>query len=107
MSYFEAATAGYYLTPYQRRALQRFFRDAEDTRITRDDFGYHITIRELTYPTEYSLEDAVEELQGLLLRRQLPDRPPLGVVVVASGDNSWVADMDHAVFEARYSLESI
>lgn len=106
MSYFEAAAAGYDLTPYQRRALQRFFRDDEDTRTACDDFGYHITIRELAYPTEYSLDDTIEELQGLLLRRQLPDGLPLGVVVAASGDNSWVVDMDHAVSEARYSLES-
>ena len=105
MSYFETATEGYDLTPSQRRALQRFFRDAESTRITLDDFGYHITIGSLAYPSEFSLEDAIEELQGLLFRRMLPYGLPPAVVVVAEGDNSWVVDMSHAVAETRYSLE--
>ena len=105
MSYFEAATAGYNLTPCQVRALQGFFRGAESARITLDGFGYHVTIGDLTYPTEFSLEDAIEELQGILFRRQLPDVLPVSVVVEAKGDNSWVVDMDHAVAETRYSLE--
>lgn len=107
MSYFETASEGYDLTPYQRRALQKFFRDAEGTRITLDGFGYQITVGPLTYPAEFSLEDAVEEIQCLLLSRLWSDGLPLAVVVVADGENSWVIDMDHAVFEVRYSLESL
>lgn len=107
MSYFEDATAGHTLTPYQQRTIRLFFRDAESARITRDDLGYHITIGELTYPTEFSLEDAIEELNGLLVRRQLHDGLPLAATVIAENDHSWVVDMDHAVIETRYSLESL
>ena len=42
MSYFEVAAAGYSLT----RRISRFFRDAESTRIFRDDMGYRIMIGE-------------------------------------------------------------
>lgn len=107
MSYFEDATAGYNLTPCQVRALQAFFRGAESARITLDGFGYHIAIGDLTYPTKSSLEDAIEELQGILFRRQLPDVLPLAVVVEAKGDDSWVVDMGHAVAETSCSLEQL
>lgn len=105
MSYFEAATAGYNLTPCQVRALQVFFRGAESARINLDGFGYHVTIGDLAYPAKLALEDAIEELQGILFRRQLPDVFPLTVVVEAKGDGSWVVDMGHAVAETRYALE--
>jgi len=106
MSYFEAATAGHTLTPYQHRTISRFFRDAEAARIALDDFGYRITIGDLTYPPLYSLEDAIEELQVLLASRRVEDCLPLAVVVERRPDGSWGVSMEHAVYQTAYALES-
>lgn len=106
MSYFETAAAGHTLTPYQRLTISRFFRDAEATKITRDDFGYNISIGDCTYPLLYSLEDAIEELQSLLIGHRAAACLPLAVVVEIRPDGSWGVDMEHAVSETRYALES-
>lgn len=104
MSYFEAATAGHNLTPYVKHRVSRFFRDAESTRIVRDDSGYRVSIGEQEYPLEYSLYDAIESLQGLLLRPRAKDCLPLAVVIKYESEISWTVDMDVAVLDTQYAL---
>lgn len=104
MSYFEAATAGYDLTPHLRRRISRFFRDAGSTRIVRSGMGYLITIGDQKYPLEYSLYDAIEALQGLLVSYRVEDCLPFGVSVVRESEVSWAIDMDAAVCDTQYAL---
>lgn len=104
MSYFETATAGYDLTPYLKRRISRFFRDAESTRIVRDFTGYQITIGEQEYPLEYSLNDAIETLQSLLVSYRVEDCLPLAVVIKYESEVSWTVDMDAAVSDTQYAL---
>lgn len=104
MSYFETATAGYDLTPYLKRRISRFFRDAESTRIVHDFMGYRITIGGQGYPIEYSLYDAIESLQSLLVSYNVEDCLPLAVVVKCESEVSWTIDMDAAVRDTQYAL---
>lgn len=104
MSYFETATAGYGLTPYLKRRISRFFRDAESTRIVRDFMGYQITIGGQEYPLEYSLDDAIESLQGLLVSHRVTDCLPSAVVIKYESELSWTVDMDAAVRDTQYAL---
>lgn len=104
MSYFESATAGYSLTPYLTRRISRFFRDAESTRIVRDDMGYRISIGSQEYPLEYSLYNAIEALQSLLVSRRVEDCLPLAVVIKYESEISWRVDMDAAVRDTQYAL---
>lgn len=104
MSYFETAIAGYDLTPYLKRRISRFFRDAESTRIVHDFMGYQITIGEQEYPLEYSLNDAIETLQRLLVSYRVEDCLPLAVVIKYESEVSWTVDMDAAVSDTQYAL---
>lgn len=104
MSYFEAATAGYDLTPYLKRRISRFFRDAESTHIFRDDVGYRIIIGDMEYPIEYSLYDAIESLQSILVSFSAGDCLPLAVVIKYESEISWTIDMDAAVRDTQYAL---
>lgn len=104
MSYFETATAGHDLTPYLRRRISRFFRDAESTRILRDDMGYRIIIGDTEYPLEYSLYDATESLQTLLVSSRARDCLPLSVAIKYESEISWTVDMDATVRDTRYAL---
>lgn len=104
MSYFEAATAGYDLTPYLKRRISRFFRDAGSTRIVRNDMGYQITIGGQEFPLEYSLYDAIESLQSLLVSHRVADCLPFAVEVKYESEVSWTVDMDAAVRDTQYAL---
>lgn len=104
MSYFETATAGYDLTPYLKRRISRFFRDAESARIAHDFMGYQITIGGQEYPLEYSLDDAIEALQTILVSRRVADCLPFAVVVKYESEVSWTVDMDAAVRDTQYAL---
>lgn len=104
MSYFEAATAGHELTPYLKRRISRFFRDAESTRIVHDDAGYQITIGGQEFPLEHSLNDAIETLQNLLVSYRVEDCLPLAVVIQYESEVSWTIDMDAAVLDTQYAL---
>lgn len=104
MSYFEGATAGYELTPYLKRRIARLFRDAESTRIDRDDMGYHIRIGTQQSPLEYSLYDSIEQLQSLLVSYKVENCLPLAVSVKYESKVSWTVDMDAAVRDTQYAL---
>jgi hypothetical protein len=104
MSYFEDATTGYELTPYLNCRIARFFRDAESTRIYRDYMGYHTRIGTQEYPLEYSLFDAIEQLQSLLVSYKVEDCLPLAVVVKYESEVSWTVDMGAAVRDTQYAL---
>lgn len=104
MSYFETATAGYDLTPYLKRRISRFFRDAESARIVHNFMGYQITIGEQEYPLEYSLYDAIEALQSLLVSHRVADCLPFAVSIVHESEVSWTIDMDAAVRDTQYAL---
>lgn len=104
MSYFETATAGYDLTPYLKRRISRFFRDAESTRIVRDFIGYQITIGEQEYPIEDSLYNAIEALQSLLVSHRAADCLPFAVDVKRESEVSWTVDMGAAVRDTQYAL---
>lgn len=104
MSYFETATAGHSLTPYLNRRISRFFRDAESTRIVRDCMGYRISIGDTEYPLEYSLYDAIESLQTLLVSYRVDDCLPFAVVLRDESEISWTIDMDAAVRDTQYAL---
>lgn len=104
MSYFEDATAGYELTPYLKRRISRFFRDAESTRIDRDDMGYQITVGDQKYPIEYSLDEAIEALHGILVSSRVEDCLPFAVVIKYESEVSWIIDMDAAVCGTKYAL---
>jgi hypothetical protein len=104
MSYFEAATAGYDLTPYLKRRISRFFRDAESALIVRSDMGYLITVGDQVYPLEYSMYDAIESLQSLLVSQRVEDCLPFAVVIKYESETSWVVDMDAAVRDTQYAL---
>lgn len=104
MSYFETATAGYDLTPYLKRRISRFFRDAESTRIFREDMGYRIIIGDTEYPLEYSLPDAIESLQSILVSYSVDDCLPPAAVIKYESEISWTIDMDAAVRDTQYAL---
>lgn len=104
MSYFEAATAGYSLTPYLTRRISRFFRDAESARIVRDDMGYRVMVGEQEYPTEYSMYNAIESLQSILVSYRVEDCLPFAVVIKYESEISWTVDMDSAVRDTQYAL---
>lgn len=97
MSYFNEATSGYDLTPYQTLRLSRFFRDAGSTRIVRDEAGYRVSVGALEYPPESSIFDAIDTVQRLLVTREVSDFLPNKVTIKYESEISWNIDMDSAV----------
>lgn len=104
MSYFNDATAGYDLTPYQTRMLSRFFRDAGSARIVRSEEGYLISVGGLGYPPEQSIFAAIDTVQRLLLSCEVSELLPNKVTIKYESEISWNIDMDSVVRDVRKVL---
>lgn len=104
MSYFEEATAGQDLTPYQERRIARFFREAASARIVRAESGYLISVGDVEYPLERSIFDSIETIQSLLVGCRVSDCLPAEVAIKYESEISWTIDMDSAVRGVRRTL---
>lgn len=58
------------------------------------------------YPLEYSLYDAIEALQSLLVSRRVADCLPFAVSIVHESEVSRAIDIDAAVRDTQYVLSA-
>ena len=103
MSYFSAATQGHNLKPTQRRRLEQLFRKADTSWIVLTDCGYEVSVLGETHTIEYSLEDAISELELSILgsfRQGLPRT----LTVMDVGEGVWGVNMADLTRRVRESL---
>ena len=106
MSYFTAATQGLNTAPGFLRNTERLFREADTAWIELTSMGYEISILGELHSTSFSLDEAVEELDTILLRghaRGLPD----GLEVMDITEGVWGVNMADLVRRARVALEAL
>lgn len=106
MSYFTAATKGLNLKPTQCRRLRLLFRKADTAWIVLTDWGYEVSVLGETHTIEYSLEDAVSELELEVLgsfRQGLPK----SLEMMSVPDGVWGVNMADLVRRSRAALEAL
>lgn len=81
---------------------------AESAQIKLTDQGYELFVDDEFYPLSFSLEDALDELDTVLLGAPGPrDGIPMAVLPEPLSHRVWGVDMEHATRQARYALESL
>lgn len=103
MGYFSAATKGIYTLPSFRRRLERLFRDANAAWIELTDYGYELYILGERHSTSYTLEEATQELNSVLLGSRNRAMPK-SVSVISITDTVWGVDMAELTRSAREAL---
>lgn len=103
MGYFSAAVKGIYILPTFRRRLERLFRDANSAWIELTDYGYELYILGERHSTSYTLEEAVQELNSLLLGSRSRAMPE-SVSVMEVTDTVWGVDMVDLARSTREAL---
>lgn len=106
MSYFNAATQGLNVATGFLKQTKCLFRDADATWVVLTDWGYELRILGELVSMSSSLEEALDELDTILLRghaRGLPAEVPMMEV----SEGVWGVDMADLTRRARQALESL
>lgn len=103
MGYFYAAIRGIYTLPTFRRRLERLFRDANSSWIELTDYGYELYVLGERHSTSYTLEEAIQELNSVLLGSRSRAMPE-SVSVMEVTDTVWGVDMVDLARSTREAL---
>lgn len=106
MSYFTAATQGHNLKPTQQRRLERLFRKADTAWIVLTNLGYEVSVLGEAHTTEYSLEEAISELE-LEVLGSFRQGLPRSLEMMYVSDGVWGVNMADLVRRSRTALESL